>query len=270
LIGVNPTKLKTYNIIKTVEGTESEPVNYLDLYEFNYGETNVIRDDDLPPIEQRIAHIVLPQGGGGGAQTSNTKLVRIAPTSITTIFNGTGIFLRFFYSCYDNSGEPYEGTYSLRNSNNIELLHDTVNSGASNEVISGWPSDKADGIKYNDGYVSINVEPYCRLGMNTFNLIMTTGTNETLYRQYTVDIKELRLESSAPETLITNTNATAELPYTPFGALEKYLHVFVDNTEIDSVRLSATNTGNELIYTIPAQAQGHHKVKFYLSTEING
>jgi len=106
--------------------------------------------------------------------------------------------------------------------------------------------------------------------MNTFNLEMVTGTNETLYRQYTVDIKELRLESNAPETLINNLGATAELLYTPFGALEKYLHVFIDNVETDTVRLGASNTGNELSYNIPAQKQGHHKIKFYLSTELNG
>jgi len=81
---------------------------------------------------------------------------------------------------------------------------------------------------------------------------MTTGTKETLYRQYTVDIKELRLESTAPETLITNLNTTAELPYTPLGALEKNLHIFIDNIETDVVHLSATNTGNELTYIIPA------------------
>jgi len=50
LIGVGPEKIKTYNMIKTTGGTESEPINYLDLYEFNYGENNVLRDDDLPPV----------------------------------------------------------------------------------------------------------------------------------------------------------------------------------------------------------------------------
>ena len=270
LIGVDPTKLKTYNMIKTTGGTESEPINYLDLYEFNYGESNTLRDDDLPSDTKRIAHIVLPQGSGGSTTTANTKLVRIAPTSITTIFNNQGIFLRFFYSCYDNSGESHEGTYSLRNSNNIELLTGKINSGAADVTVNGWPEGRADGITYDDGYVSLNVEPFCRLGMNTFNLVMTTGTNETLYRQYTVDIKELRLESNAPETLITDLNSTAELVYTPFGALEKYLHVSVDGNEIDTVLLRANNTGNELTYNIPAQAQGHHKIQFYLSTELNG
>jgi len=88
LIGVDPKKIKTYNMIKTTGGTEAEPINYLDFYEFNYGESNIITEE-LPPVEQRIARIVLPQGGGGGSSSvSNTKLVRIAPTSITTIFNG--------------------------------------------------------------------------------------------------------------------------------------------------------------------------------------
>ena len=268
---IDKDNIKRYNITKS---TGDNDTNYLDLYEFAYGEDSTIYSDALPPVSQRVAHILLPQGGGGSAVTSTTRLVRIPPTSITTIVGNESVYLRFFYSCVDATQEAHEATYVLKDKNGMTVASGDINSGAADETVSAWPTGKADGTVYNDGYASINVANYCTLGNNEFNLTVTTNNGETLYRKWTVTMLELRIESTAPETALIPVGEDYSISYTPYGAMDKTLYVKFDNNDatIQTVPLGQAVTGVTQEYVIPASSLTHgaHTVDMYLKASING
>ena len=218
-----------------------------------------------------VTTIELPQGGGGSSTGAVTRFIRLAPTSITTIQNNDPIYIHFFYSCVDPNEGSFEGHYTLTDKNGVQLLSDDINSGSGTDAVTTWPQDKDEGQIYNDGYGSIDVSPYCVLGKNTFNLVITTDTNETFTRSWTVDIKQLNIESTASETAIVEIGNTIDLPYIPYGAMQKTLIVKIDGVQVKTESLGAGITGTEQICTIPAQSvAGAHTIELKLSASING
>ena len=310
LIGADVSNLKQYNIEKIIDGDKTYlrlyEFNYGDGNAINLDNTAVFpwiastsyNVDDLVLYQgyfykctsansdaewtankwQRISDIravttiELPQGGGGGSSTGAvTRFIRLAPTSITTIQNNEPIYIHFFYSCVDPSAGSFEGHYTLTDKNGVSLLTDSINSGSGTDTITTWPQDKEEGQIYNDGYGSINVAPYCVLGKNTFNLEIVTGTNESFTRTWSVDIKQLNIESNAPDSIVAEVGETIDLTYTPYGAMQKTLIVKVDGTQVKTESLGAGVTGTEQICTIPAQSvAGAHKIELQLSAYING
>jgi len=141
LIGVNPNNLKRYNISRVLgkgrefdEATQTwhetdEDVYYLNLYEFDYGTSNAqenIDDELMVPVGQ----VELPKGGGGGSDAI-IRVVRITPATTVTVQNEEHIYLRFFYSSVDATGESHEGTYTLKYNNSTIIASGNLNSGAS-------------------------------------------------------------------------------------------------------------------------------------------
>ena len=253
---VDTTRLNT-------ETNEEEEVSYLNLYEFDYGVDNTIIDDQSSSIHLR-AQIELPKGGGGGSATSGTnKLVRIGDQTVQKI-TGSTILLRAFYSSWDSDGvESSAGEYTLKTGNTV-VESGIIPSGAFNETISGWKENTA-------GYKEFDVTDYCKTGSTTFTLTVTVN-NVNLGKSWTVNIIDLHLESTAPDTLLINTEDGYDFPYTPFGALNKTLHVIIDDDTLheSTVSLIAATSGRLNSFTIPAQSHGAHKIEMYLTALIGG
>jgi len=93
-------------------------------------------------------------------------------------------------------------------------------------------------------------------------------------------MKDLRLESDAPDTLLIASNESYVFPYTPFGALEKYLHVIIDGdtTHKTTVRLLSSTSGRPNSITITPDMiietgntiHGAHTIEMYLTATIGG
>ena len=261
--------IKKYNIDKTVEEEVREGqtvnVNYLNLYEFDYGDNNITFDNTLAT---RIAHIELPEGGGGSASAAVNRVIRITPASVTTVQNEDKIYLRFFYSSADATGEVHEGEYSLKYNNGSVIASGTLNSGAADQTVTPgvWPEAPRP-----IGFYEIDVTDYCHLGTQTFNLFVTpSGQTNAIPRTWTIEIKELRLESSAPDSQLIEVGNTIQFPYTPYGAMSKTLYVKVDGTTIITRELGSAISGTEQEVTIPAQTHGPHTISIYLVGTLNG
>jgi hypothetical protein len=120
-----------------------------------------------------IGQIELPQGGGGGSTISTTpRVVRITPSTITTVQNNEHIYLRFFYAAVDATGESFDSTYTLKYNNNSIISSGTLNSGAYDQTVTTgvWPAAPRP-----VGFYEIDVTEYCRLGSQTFNLVVTVN-----------------------------------------------------------------------------------------------
>jgi hypothetical protein len=189
---IDKNKIKRYNIATVEEertnatSGETETVTYLNLYQYDYDEVNTAIDTERVPY----ARVELPKGGGGGqASTSINKLVRIGAQNIQTIVN-TAIILRVFYSSWDES-ESSDGSYVLRAGDNV-ISSGTFNSGAKDEVVDGWKAGRA-------GYYEFDVTNYCKVGNTNFSLTVAVN-NTNLGKAWTVNIVDLHIESSAPDT----------------------------------------------------------------------
>ena len=261
---IDTDKIKRYNIY-TVPGTKqlenggTEDVVYLNLYQYDYNEESTAIDTERAPFAQ----VELPKGGGGSTSTNVNRLVRLGDQTIQKIVGST-IKLQVFYSSHDSSGtESSAGNYTLKTGNTV-IESGILPSGAFNETISGWKANTA-------GYKEFDVSEYCRIGSTNFTLTVEVN-GVSLGKSWTVNIIDLHLESTAPDTLLISSTEDYSFPYTPFGALQKTLHVVIDDdTEHEStVSLIAATSGRQNSFTIPAQAHGAHKIEMYLTAEIGG
>ena len=257
---IDVNKIKRYNIATVAGKVDGEDVTYLNLYQYDYNETNNNIDTERQPFTQ----IVLPKGGSGSSSTSINKLTRIGDQTIQKIVNST-VLLRVFYSSWDSDGaESSAGTYTLTTGNTV-VSSGTLNSGAQNVDLSqGWQDNTA-------GFYEFDVTDYCNVGNTIFNLSVTVnGVN--LGKDWTVNIIDLHLESDAPEVLLINATESYNFPYTAFGALTKTLHVIIDDdTEHTTTQtLSSVTSGRAAYVTIPVQKHGAHKIEIYLTAVIGG
>lgn len=261
---IDKDNIKRYNITKSYDQTDDK--YYLDLYEFGYGEPNGAENID-DELMKPIAHIELPKGGGGTDSSAITRVVRITPATVTTIKNEDKIYLRFFYSSVDTTGESHEATYTLKYNNGSTIASGTLNSGSNEQQVTTgvWP-DAPRPV----GFYEIDVTDYCRLGSNTFNLSVTPTGGSAIPRAWTVQILELRLESDAPDTQLVEVGESIQFPYTPYGAMTKTLHVAVDGTEIGTYPIGQSVSGVPLEYTIPSQEYGAHTISVYLEAVLDG
>ena len=266
-LGLNPNNIKRYNIAKSYD--QATEKTYLDLYEFNYGINNVIDTSTMTPITR----VELPVGGGGGGTTSNilARIDRITPQNVVTILSNNHIYLRFYYTAVDaqDTSEAFNGEYVLKFNNNQIISADTIQSGAwSATSINTWQENTT-------GYYEIDITDYCSLGTQTFDLTVNVmNGNEsvaTVYRQWSVRIVQLKVESDSPDIIITPVGEAYSLSYIPYGALNKNLHVLVDGTELAvGPTIGSTSSGAHLNYSIPAQEEGTHRIEFYLTATLNG
>ena len=257
---IDVNKIKRYNIATVTGQVDGEEVTYLNLYQYDYNETNNNIDTERQPFTQ----IVLPKGGGGSSSTSVNKLTRIGDQTIQKIVNSK-VLLRVFYSSWDSDGaESSSGTYTLTTGNTV-VSSGTLNSGAQDVDLSqGWQDNTA-------GFYEFDVTDYCNVGNTVFNLTVTVnGVN--LGKEWTVNIIDLHLESDAPDVLLINATESYNFPYTAFGALTKTLHVIIDNDTENEIEqtLSSVTSGRAATITIPAQEHGSHKIEMYLTATIGG
>lgn len=265
---INKDKIKRYNIYKTSEGTGADEKVYLNLYQYDYdAESTAI---DTENLDNYFARVELPKGGTGTSSTTVNQLIRLGNQTIETIVGST-VKLRVFFSSYDGP-QKNDGDYVLKAGSTTIETGKIYSCDDKDEVVSGWKANTA-------GYQEFDVTGYCKAGSTNFTLTVTV--NETsLGKNWTVDMKDLRIESDAPDTLLIPSDESYVFPYTPFGALEKYLHVVIDGdtTHETTVRLVSSTSGRpnnvtitpEMITATGNAIHGAHTIKLYLTATIGG
>ena len=305
---INTDNIKTYNATTSTTGEGDEQITYLDLYEFNYGVDNTTIDPENSVLR---AHIPLPKGGSGGASNNITaRLVRIGNETIQTITNSK-VNLYVFFSAWDQD-QSYSGDYTLRYNNTIiktdVLTSGAINATPINwivvenpqfdedipvinspdtsklyitnvnEVYTQWTYDGSNWSSTPgapEGFYPIDISDQCKRASinNNVSLSVSYGTDTTpLGKTWKVNIYELSIESNAPDTLLISSTDSYNFPYTSFGALNKTLHVVIDNDKEHEITasLSAATSGYASTITIPPQAHGTHKIEMYLTAVVGG
>ena len=313
IMGVDPDNIKTYNATTSTTGEGNEQVTYLDLYEFDYGVDNTTID---PQASTLRAHIPLPAGGGGSNNNITARLVRIGEETVPVIVNSK-VNLYVFFSAWD-SDQSYSGNYTFKYNNTTidtgTFASGAVSATPINWVVVEEPEFNNDvpvisapdttklyivktGNTFTQwtyanstwssvagapaGFYALDISNYCKTASinNIFSLSVSYGTDTTpVGKTWRVNIYDLYIESEAPETLLINSTSSYGFVYTAFGALDKTLHVLIDNNNVGTKSLSASTSGRADTFTItPTMIQnvagyihGVHKIEMYLTANIGG
>lgn len=279
---IDTDQIKKYNISRvtgkkreynsqTQTWTETdEDVEYLNLYQYNYDESNATIDTDRP----YFAQIELPKGGDGGTSSSQKNVLTRIGSEVIQKVTGSQIVLRVFFSSYDSTGtESSVGYATLRAGNSVIFSNRELSSYESATVPSPltWQEETA-------GFHEFDVTDYCGAGNTIFTLSVDVGGSAPLGKTWRVNLTELRLESNAPDNLLISIDDTYDFPYTPIGAVNKTLTVTIDkgtaNEQERNISIANTISGSATTYTLDPEdltlPHGKHTIEMQLFASIGG
>ena len=257
---ISTNNIKRYNLTSSSDGDK----NYIDLYEFDYGESNTDFSGN-----NRIAHIELVGGGGGGV-ISSRKFTRITPKAIDIAKgSNTPLLLQYFYTTgIANESDKYTLTQSSRSVAEHVIDEGNINSGNPEDAATTWPNNP--GI----GFGQIDVMQYCRNAeaeVQTFTLKAYDEDNPDNFTtiSWNINIINLSINSNFTQSMIAALGQTVKFTYIPSGNVEKTAVFEINGTSIGSTTLSA-RTVSEQTYniTMPAAGEGVYQLKAYLTAVV--
>ena len=184
--------------------------------------------------------------GGGGSAPTNTAVITLENTSgfvSRTVAAGGDCVLSISWSSIEDEMPTGAGSLTVK-----------VN-GVSKAVID-----------IPQGAVTVNVGSYISAGSNTVQLMVTDSYGNSRVKNFTITVVELTLSSSFDDSTVQS--GVLVFPYTPYGAVSKTVHFFIDGTEQESVTTSVS--GRQQSYIVEQQAHGAHSLRVYLEATING
>jgi len=199
---------------------------------------------DKDGVETVKSRFVIQGGGGGGSTVvTNLKVERITPSPL--ILTPTDeAEISFSYSSTDSDGENIDGTYALK-------------IGAS--VIASGPC--------NHGVNIINVTPFLSTGTQKLTLTVSDEGGSMTVKSWTVQVIDVRLESSFSDRITYPAGQEVQFSYTPYGAVSKTVHFKLDGQELESVTVNTS--GILQSYQLPAQDHGAHLLECWITAVVN-
>lgn len=225
------TEGKTYRAELTNEGDR-----------YTYSLIEVEKDE-----ETVVSQFVLPATGGtGGGSSSATTLVvdKITPSPLIITTTDTPI-LEIDYSSVDGDGSEVDGSYVLKQGSTVVMSGTLV-----------------------QGRNSFDVSDFCSVGTQKFTLTVTDEGGSVNVKTWTVQIVDVRIESSFNDRYVNNIGRTVSFTYTPYGSVSKVVHFKLDGEEIDTVTTSASGTLQS--YAISPQSHGSHLLEVWITATVSG
>ena len=243
------------SLSKTVDKVVQD-VSNIDTEGYTYYH-NIIKDEDtgkyslvlyqVKGSEETIAsQTVIPAtGGGDGGTTTTTNLVVERVTASPLIVTTTDkVEIKINFSSTDEDGEYVDATYAWKLGNN------TIMTGA---LVQGENT--------------FDMSEYATIGTQRFTLTVTDEGGSTVVKSWTVQIVDVRLESSFSDRYTYEVGKSVNFTYTPYGSVPKTVHFILDGKELESVTTSASGTLQS--YTLPTQTHGAHLLECYITASIN-
>ena len=197
-------------------------------------------------VEEVVSQFVIAGGGGpSSGETTTTNLVVERITSSPVVATPTDkIELQFSYSSTDSDGEEVDGTYTWK---------------LGTSIIGTGPCIQ--------GTNTFDVTDFVSVGTQKLTLTVVDDGGSAVVKTWTVQIVDVRLESSFSDKITYPANKPINFTYTPYGAVAKTVHFILDGKELDPVGTTASGTLQS--YTLPAQAHGAHLLECYITATVN-
>ena len=249
---VTANETNILSLSNTVTGL-TQQVNNIDTEGYTYYATISQSNDDYvytlyevkDDVETVKSQFTLPSGGGGGGGGSMTNLVVEKITESPVIATVTGnIIIQINYSSTDTEGDQIDGTYSWKIGSNVV---------ASGTLVQGLNT--------------FDLTEYCSVGTQKLILTVTDQAGSIAVKSWTVQIVDIRMESTFNDRYTYEAGKTVNFSFTPYGAVQKTIHFILDGVELPSVTTSASGTLQS--YTLPAQTHGAHLLETYITATIN-
>lgn len=196
-------------------------------------------------VEEVVSQFVIAGGGGGGTETPTTNLVVERITSSPVVATPTDkIVLQYSYSSTDSDGEEIDGTYTWKLGNAILSTGVCV-----------------------QGVNTFDATDFVGIGTHKLTLTVVDDGGSAVVKSWTIQIVDVRLESSFSDRITYEANKSINFTYTPYGAVPKTVHFILDGVELPPV--STTASGTLQSYTLPAQQHGAHLLECYITATVN-
>lgn len=183
--------------------------------------------------------------GGGGGGTSSTSVVKLTNQNGTATFAvalGTTLNLMFNFSSTEDDIPTGDGTCQISVNGAVKTTFGVT-----------------------QGLTTIDVSSFLTSGSNTVRVKCTDvyGNYKTLI--YTISVIDMYITSTFDSTVSYSGDITYK--YTPYGAVEKVIHILVDGTEVNTTTVSTS--GKQSTYIISALSHGVHRLEVYATAELN-
>lgn len=194
--------------------------------------------DVYPPV-------YIEGGGGGGGGTVSSSVIKLTNqngTAALSVASGKAVNLMFNFTSTEDDIPTGDGVCQI-----------TVNGAVKTT------------FNVKQGLVTVDVAEYLASGSNTVRVKCTDiyGNYKTL--AYTVSVVDMYITSTFDSTVAYSGDITFK--YTPFGAIDKTIHILVDGTEKSTVDISTS--GKQTTYLISALSHGVHRIELYATAKLD-
>lgn len=226
----------TYDIVYNDVENPDVGENGLVLYE--------ITNEGIAGESKTVKSKVIITGGSGGATASTTlKVERITPSPLTITPSDKAI-IEYNVSSTDADGETVDCSYTWKKGGTI--------------IASG---------SCNQGENVFDLTEFVSVGTHKFTLTVTDEGGSVSVKTWTVQMVDVRIETSFNDQVKYTANETINFTYTPYGAIAKTIHFKLDGVELEPV--NTTVSGLLQSYTLPAQTHGAHLLEVWVTAIVN-
>ena len=205
----------------------------------NNADIDIIQDSSIRALRRKVSVLEMLADGGSGVVIM--ALANVTDINVTTLPDHD-VDIRYEYSAsYDTAGIV---TYNI---NGLDIRSEKI------EV----------------GVIPFNPRPYLKKGSNVINISVNplpgdNGRGDSL--TFNVEVIDVALNSNFNYQKIYKD--VIDFNYTPVGAVEKTIHILVDETEIYTE--TVISSGIQRSYQIPKQSHGTHLIEAYMEAVVGG
>ena len=202
-------------------------------------DNDIIQDSSIRALRRKVSVLEMLADGGSGVVIM--ALANVTDTNVTTLPDHD-VDIRYEYSAsYDTAGIV---TYNI---NGLDIRSEKI------EV----------------GVIPFNARPYLKKGSNVINISVNplpgdNGRGDSI--TFNVEVIDVALNSNFNYQKIYKD--VIDFNYTPVGAVEKTIHILLDETEIYTE--TVISSGIQRSYQIPKQSHGTHLIEAYMEAVVGG
>lgn len=231
---VDNLDVEGYRYTQSIDKDDETGKYMLNLIESHGGEESIVRSIELPAI-----------GGGGGSSSLTTLTVeRITPATLI-VTPTDSVIITINYSSVDDEGNTHGATYTWKRGQTI--------------IMSGEFS--------NSGTFSFNFTEFVSSGTERYTLTVRDTVGSTVAKTWTIQMVDIRLESSFSDRYVNEIGKPVRFTYTPYGTVNKTIHFILDGVELPSVTTAASGIPSS--FDIPSQSHGAHLFECFITATVN-